>query len=107
MYPEAILIHTFEFAKIAPKLYEGKVVWDARAKECVTWKAGATDKAFVSSARAPSNMKPVKWVTVEYVQIGIRSRCHYAYVLLTSFCKLSTLPGLDKPRLDRHREKRS
>ena len=52
----SITARTFELAKIAPKLYEGRAVWEAREKEWVTWNAGLTDRALVRSARAPSKM---------------------------------------------------
>jgi len=46
---------TFEFAKMAPKLYVGGAVCDANENEWVTWKAGVTDRTLVKSALAPSN----------------------------------------------------
>ena len=57
-------IRAFELAKTAPRLYwEGELeVVEPNAKEWVTWKAGFIDKAFVRSARAPSNIKLVRWV---------------------------------------------
>lgn len=49
---------------MAPKLYDGKAVCEASENEWVTWNAGVTDKIFVKSALAPSNMWFVRCVAV-------------------------------------------
>lgn len=43
-------------AKMAPKLYEGGLVWEPKANECVTWNSGFMENVLVMSALAPSKV---------------------------------------------------